>query len=619
MKAYCLFVLIFLFCPLPLLVAQETKEPKLVSLFPLGGRVGSCFETEIRGEHLGGTYAIWFDCETLQATIEMVEEIDLDEGKEAQPKQNSGHSGHRVLLKVTVKPNADIGPHLFRLVTPRGVSSPLALRVHAESAVLEHTTTKNTSNHAQPIDIPAVVHGKISRSGERDFYAFEAAESQRLRFEVLTSSGFLHGVLGSFNPPELVLYDRSGSWFDSRRAVRLEVEDESVFVKRGKMVFFPRMTFRFPKKGRYLAAVGSLDGMGGADFSYQLRIASTEGHPTPVQEMPVQKKWSSFALDDATDLNYWQEREFTRTISSDRLQQILSRSVRLPKTNEPEGAVAGRDHAGLLNEIPETEPNDKPSQALEVSLPVIVQGVIDHPADVDSFRFRVKTGQRLAFEIETPGIAPPHFSPLLKVINANGQEVLSNIYRKVGGDGDDWIKTIQPKITRTFDKGGEYCLLIRDLTSRRAHSQFVYRVLIRPQIPHVGQVRATLKSGVLNLIRGKSLKLTVAAEKEEGFAGEVAISLENFPQGVEVFPTTNSQDKQRSDRNVGPRAEMHKKRFFSERVSTTIVLVTSDDAPITSMPRLVRLTARPITHGFFAAPLTVQTILLMVVQQPEEK
>src|SRR5712692_6033696 len=56
-------------------------EPKLLSLFPLGGRQGTTFELEIRGQVLDGTYGVWFDSPDLVATVKNVQEIDLAETK----------------------------------------------------------------------------------------------------------------------------------------------------------------------------------------------------------------------------------------------------------------------------------------------------------------------------------------------------------------------------------------------------------------------------------------------------------------------------------------------------------------------------------------------------------
>ena len=38
---------------------KRPSEPKVLSVFPLGGRQGSDVLTEVRGSDFGGAYAVW--------------------------------------------------------------------------------------------------------------------------------------------------------------------------------------------------------------------------------------------------------------------------------------------------------------------------------------------------------------------------------------------------------------------------------------------------------------------------------------------------------------------------------------------------------------------------------
>ena len=116
---------------------------------------------------------------------------------------------------------------------------------------------------------------------------------------------------------------------------------------------------------------------------------------------------------------------------------------------------------------------------------------------------------------------------------------MSNIYREVAGVGDDWIKSIKAKTVYTFEQAGEYFLQIRDLTTRRAAQHFRYRVLVRPQVPHLGEVAVKMGRGEvvenINLRSGETRKLSVVTEPEEGFDGDIALTLENLPAGVQAL------------------------------------------------------------------------------------
>ena len=129
---------------------------------------------------------------------------------------------------------------------------------------------------------------------------------------------------------------------------------------------------------------------------------------------------------------------------------------------------------------------------------MIIEGRISHPGDTDYFSFDVAGGQALALEIETPEVPPARFNPFLSVVEPGGKELFNNVYKHIGGDGDDWIRTIEPKTLYTFIEEGRYYLCVKDLTVRYGGPHFFYRILVRPQIPHVGEFVEVQETGSIS-------------------------------------------------------------------------------------------------------------------------
>ena len=507
---------------------KVSTEPELISIFPLGGRQGSIEEAEIRGRSLEGSYAIWFDAAGLKAQIKKVEEIELEEkeGVGLFTRTNKSRHGQRVILQMEVDPSARCGRHLLRVVSPAGISNALPFLVNSGSilSVSERSTSHNTPTEAQPLSIPVTVSGKISEKGEVDYYSFEALEGQELTFKVVSNIFSLYPV---FDVAEITLYEPTGSWFDPHQLTRLAFHVNPPSILENPVGGLERppaegLTYQFKKQGGYLLKVGTNLGIGGPDSFYQLIIVKahsilSEGGNRSTQ--PV-----------------WQERLFDRKLEPNRLQLFLARTVKTEKAENNEVIIKGNSSnpsatskdleafdssLNTLNTAREREPNDTASQALEVTVPALIEGTIERPGDVDSFKFKVKSGQQLAFEIETPDAKPLDFIPRLGILDANGEENLTNYFRRI--KGQYWFRTLEPKTIYTFEQGGDCTLQIRNITARDGNSHFNYRVLIRSQIPHVGRIEA--KEDRINLVAGEAKKLTVIAELEEGVSGEIALEM----------------------------------------------------------------------------------------------
>ena len=630
-----LAVACYCFCPLFLAIAQDKANPKLSSLFPLGGRPGATVRVAVRGENLAAIHAVWFDCDAFEAKVEGIETVDPeDEGSgynRGKPKEKK--QLYRVRLRVRVDPQAAIGVHALRLISPLGVSSPLSFLVNAEPLILENESLQSLPQRAQRVNFPAVVNGRISEPGELDFYEFKVGTNQRLALEVLTGAGPLEGAPTLYNQPHLILFESSGSWFDPQGLSRVEAGRASTYrFFSDHSVFLPRLTHQFRRPGRYVAQVGTLQGRGGPDYSYQLRIVPVGGEANP------HGQWFPGDPAHAAGPTDWQERNFSRRIKPDRLRQLWARTAGEQKHGAVEQTPANatlragrsqpppsRPEAGHelshppqeLETVQESEPNDHFDRADQIALPGMIEGTIQRPGDVDGFKFQVKSGQALAFEIETPVYRPPYFSPLLTVLTEKGEEILSNIYRQVGGDGDDWIKSLQAKTIYTFEKTGAYYLQIRDLTSQRSGPQFRYRLLVRSQVPHMGEVAARAGNGAgradqISLVPGAATKLTVVTEQEEGFQGEILLSLDRLPAGVQAFAAATTTVNQRLLDPGKKRGSMYKERFFPQRRLTTLMLVANAGAAATALPRKVQLMARPVVDGRAGVPLPVQEMLVMV-------
>ncbi len=598
--------------------AEPSPEPRLISIFPLGGRAGETLEVEIRGQFLDQVRLPWFYCDQLTAEIIKVEEepkvADEPDGEE---ENDPGKRKYRGLLRVQIDRNAVLGVHHFRVVSPAGISNPLRFRVTSETNIREVESPHDRPGQAQPVDIfPAVIQGRLPEIGDVDYYSFQASSGERLCFEIdfFTSSA----PLGLFTfRPTLTLYEVKGSWFDPDREIRLAINDH--------MLHRPTLAYRFARDGEYFLAVGEVSGKPGMDDNpgYQLRIfpggdsdpaSCTFDNERLAHAGPLRWTWGSEAAQALVPRAA--ERDLSRKIEDDWIERLWSRGVR-EDHNDPSGGVEDSAMATTAAtrslsfvSFAENEPNDTIGQALDVSaIPAVLEGVIDSPGDVDTFQLKVASGDLLAFEIETPLTKQAQFTPWIRVMSGDGEEIVSNLYKWWGRSGNFVVKRLEAKTLFSFEQGGEFFVQVRDVTSRHGSANFKYRLLVRPQIPHVGAVQP--EEDHIQVRPGQASTLDLLVELEEGFQGDVLLSVENLPPGVKAFPAVATEPEGTGTPELPPVQDGKPYRPSSQKV--TIALLADQDTLPALQPWFIHLTARPIVKGKIGGAFAIAKLPLVVL------
>ena len=625
----------------------QPTDPELRAHHPLGGSIGSPLEIRVRGKRLQGIRTVWFECEDVRARVVTVNEITEtgeQDGEEYYRQRTLALLGQDqkepefvAVLEVRTTSETLPGLHHFRLVGPTGLSNSLSLHLVDQPLQNEEESPHHRPSQAQKLRLPAIVNGTIQEKGELDYYSFEVEAGETLAFQVL--SGFELGV-NYWAQTEVRLYEPYQSWFGTDRArplvlkgprlswepirVRSSWFDRRDFV--AQFVLHPLLEHRFEKAGRYLLSVGTFQGRSW-DNGYQLRVGPARN------EIVSRRMIGAFGQPAHADPADWLERDsstlrqfgsFYRRLADDRLAELRARSVT--------ASSSGSDASPSMASTRDQEPNDSTEVAQELTLPGFAEGRIDFPGDVDRFRFRVTAGQALAVEVETPRLAPPHFSPWLKVLDAQGEVVANNIYREYGGNGIDPNKTIERKTLHTFEEEGDYWLLVRDVTDHAWGNEFQYRVLIRPQVPHVGRTEVSLgvfsvssqlieMTDRLNLKPGESRRLTLVADLEEGFDGGILVEVDGLPAGMRVQAATPSswsglliqgiQYRPPGEHIVDPK--IHR----PDRRAVTLVLQTDSQIQSTPLPRFLRIRARPVSANRTGPPIIAGRIPFLILNSPE--
>ena len=608
----------------------EATGPEIISVYPLAVQRGTNVSVAVRGRLLEGAYAVVFEGQGITAQVDRIETIEtpVPDPETVADQSQAKDAGLRVVARVDVDAEAEAGDHWLRVVTPRGVTNRMELRVVSDPIVREVETAHEIVERAQAIDYPTVLSGSIRTAGETDIYVIHVERPGRLFLEVRPSRGAL---AKKFRPSIEVLQHRE-TFFDPQRLTRIAFADRAVGNEKIIMDRDPRERESIPVRlfwdvteaGRYFVRIMCLNGWGAPEYIYQLRIRSA------VDQLPVEQSRGP-----------WQERLFTRKLGPDRLREVWSRGLwqaDAPADSEP--AVVATDGAQAvplqtavispeanISITAEQEPNGEPAQGPAVQIPGIAEGVIQKAGDVDVFKFQVASGQKLAFEVETPDATRPEFNPVLEVFDSAGVEQFTSLQRSTSERLQ--LLAIGAKVIGTFEKSGEYYLHVKDVTLRKGRPDFVYRVLIRPQIPHIGDTFLETRTRGsedgrtdptrLNIVAGGAAKLTLVVDHEEGFyiaSNQIAVSLDGLPAGVEALPA--------SSRYKGPQlsspiqvADSEKHRPTTERIS--VVLYARKDAPPTELPAFVNVRCRAVVGGVPAPELAIGRLPVMVLKPHPEQ
>lgn len=532
-------------------------EPHVSSIDPITGAKGKTYEAVVRGRNLAGAYGVVIATEGLQGRVLRVE----PEPARAEDEGKKDAKIDRVHIQLS---SAIAGSYGLRLLTPNGITNELSIRISEGEVVAE-------TDAPDPIRaFPFAVTGRISERGEEDTYWIEAAAGQTLTFEAKSGHS-------SFDPL-LAIFEAAPTWLDKGHMERIAFNDEPLF--------FPglstdaHLVHTFAEGGRYCLKVQSSTGQGSADSVYELRIV--EGMiPAPVAHPKLKA-------------NAWEERQFTRTLSPRRQEELALRGGLPAKSETVEtyrvaGAAPGVDRAVMR-------------------LPAIVEGRITRPAEAHRIKLRIEKAENIAIEIETREATMPRFNPVILLFEPGGAEVATNVYTKRNNNGLYMMKMIQPKVALPIHAPGDYEMEIRDITSDRAGDDFLYRVLLRRQIPHAGKIE--IPDEGINLRRGATHSMDINIEREEGFDGLLVFDAEGLPAGVTAAPAA-PKPIERPPLPNGGKLE----RYTPGLQNAVLVFIAGPDAVIGTAPIPVRIVARPLVKGKLGEPIVVKELPMMILPE----
>ena len=547
--------------------SQSRVDPKALSIYPFTGQGGTTFTATMRATGLGGAANAVVTDAPLKITVDR---IDADSsGRSKTPVD-------LVTLRVEVAADAKPGRYPIRLIARNGISNALPIHVVESPVTAEPKGAHDTRESAISVPAaPAVFAGRLSQRGEADHYMFLAQAGQSLTFEVIsglphTLAGGSAATIANFDP-SLTIFDSEGSWFDSKRLKRIAYNDDPVMAFGRSSDAY--LSHRFEKAGTYLLRVEAFAGQGGPDYSYQLKIASGS--------VPQQTPDKSGG---------WAERSWTRRLDSDRLNQLSARAGKPLDQKSIESYRAGAEPAMF-------------------KLPGTLQGTLAEPGETHRARFHIDAPADIAIEVEAPAAAPPFFNPVVRLLNQSGEEVATNVFANLGACSGALSKSMQAKTIVPLRDTGDYTLEIRDATSDFGGPEFQYRVQVRPQIPHIGQV--TISSDVVNLAPGEAKTIRVLFDREEGFEGGVAVLAESLPPGVSAAVGADFEP------DKDPPAAVGKRDRYTPRSERAVVIVSaSAEAPVSAEPQKMKLVVRPLMDGKLGAPLSTKSLYVMVIQKP---
>jgi len=529
--------------------ARAQNVPHLGYVYPAGGRPGAMFQVVIGGEFLSGitNFAVVMDGKRAPAkTISYERPLNpkeqqalKEELNQLQEKRKNGERlteanlarleeikrvltrfGRRpanpaisefMTLQLALGTNIAPGDHEIRVETPAGLSNPLKFCV----GPLPETTKpdwkavpkdRGSMDPAMPpptettVKLPATVNGQILPGGV-DRYHFQAQAGQHLVMAVEARQliPYLADAVPGWFEAVLTLYDSKGKELATEERFRFKPD--------------PVIHFEVPHDGTYTVEIHDSLYRGREDFVYRLTLGEL---PFVTGAFPLGGRVGEKT---SVALTGWNLPE--PSIEHENVEAGIT-ALKGKFSNPVPFSVDN------LPECLEREPNDSPETAQPVTLPVIVNGRVDHPGDRDGFRFEGRTGEPLVAEVMARRLDSP-LDSVIKLTDAAGKQLAFNDDYEDKGSGlnthhaDSYFRTVLPT-------NGIYYLWLGD-AQHKGGPEYGYRLrLSRPQ----PDFALRMVPSSLNVRAGGSVPLTVYALRRDGFTNQITLVLDGAPAGFKL-------------------------------------------------------------------------------------
>jgi hypothetical protein len=547
-------------------------DPHIGYVYPAGGRQGTTFQVTVGGRYLNAT-TVYFSGTGVSATIikqerqvtpteqkEMRETLSKiqEKRKQGEPvtaveaktaediKQKLVNFGRRltnpslgefITLQVAVTPTAAPGNREIRLVTPSGLSNPLVFNVGElpESSKKVWKDIPKAKQSMDPdldpkppvknINLPITLNGQIPPGGV-DRYRFQAKEGQNLVVVVRARElvPFISDAVPGWFKATVTLYDAKG--------------EELAFTDDYQFHPDPVLFYKVPTNGDYVLEIKDELYRGREDFVYRVSIGEL---PFVIGVFPLGGRIGTQTNVVATGWN----------LPFDQMPlDLRNRAPGIYPLSQQRLVNRVAVSADTLPECLEKEPNDTADSAQPVTLPIIINGRINQPGDMDVFRFDGKAGEQIVAEVYARRLDSPLDSVLI-LTDATGKQIAFNDDYEDKGSGLN-THYADSYLAVTLPATGAYFVHIGD-TQHGGGDAYSYRLRISAPRPDF-ELRVTPSS--LNVHGGASVPLTVHVLRKDGFTGAIALKLKDAPEGFTLTgaQVPENQDKVRFTLNAPPTA-----------------------------------------------------------------
>ncbi|SVE33845.1 uncharacterized protein METZ01_LOCUS486699, partial [marine metagenome] len=178
--------------------------------------------------------------------------------------------------------------------------------------------------------------------------------------------------------------------------------------------------------------------------------------------------------------------------------------------------------------------HSEPTKAI-LTTPVVLNGRINKPGEIDTWQIRLKEKQQITFDLAAAQLGSP-LDAMLSILDAKGKQLAANDDR-AKGQGD-------PRLNFTAPNAGIYTIEIKERFASRGGSTFAYRLTAstseaKPDFSltfdasHLNITRATEPPRKDTKPSGPKLKINV--QRQGGFKGDIQLTLAGLPKNVKVF------------------------------------------------------------------------------------